>query len=314
MAASAAAAAALAAPAPATVVRVALWPEDSERQPFAVPTEPGNTLEVELPWPLEDWAGRGFTPDAERYAGDFVIQAARGGRRLFVTPVAQDAHRVLHVVMALGGGATRSLPLEFIPAPPTLAWRKVTFVVAAPDGAQRPCVTLQRDPPRARLRAPGPSSEIGLIRTMRLLLNTSAEGARDIVAANPALSLCAADAPPRDFGGFSLACRFAVRDSATGELGLCVSVANQTPRRLLFDPMSWVVRVGDHVYPAGTVDFASELEPRASAAAFLVVAGGPDGATTGLLADNAFEPSVALSGSVNPRPVRRLSLEGPDLR
>jgi hypothetical protein len=314
MAASAAAAAALAAPAPATIVRVSLWPEDSERQPFAVPTEPGNTVEVDLPWPLEDWAGRGFTPDSERYAGDFVIQAARGTRRLFVTPVAQDAHRVLHVVMAQGGGATRSLPLEFIPAPPTLAWRKVSFVAAAPQGAQQPPVSLLRAPPRSRLRAPGPDSEIGLIRTMRLLLNTTAEGARGIVAANPALALAAFDSPPRDLGPFSLACRFAVRDSNTGALGLCVSVANQTPRRLLFDPMSWVVRVGERVYPVGTVDFASELEPRASAAAFLVVAGGPDGETTGLLADNAFEPSVALGGSVNPRPVRRLSVEEPDAR
>jgi hypothetical protein len=314
LAASAAAAAALAAPLPATIVRVALGPEDSERRPFAVPTEPGNTVEVDLPWPLEDWAGRGFTPDAERYAGDFVIQAARGSRRIFVTPVSQEAHRVLHVVMDSGGGATRSLPIEFIPAPPPLAWRKVSFVAEAPDGARTPSVALLGAPPRSRIRAPGPSSEIGLMRTMRLLLNATDEGARSVASANPALALAPADAPPRDFGAFTLACRFALRDSTTGELGLCVSVANKTQRRLIFDPTSWMVRAGERVYPAAAADFNPDLGPGASAAALLVIGSGPDGETTRLLADNVFEPSVAILGALSPRPVRRLSLEEPNAR
>lgn len=310
----AASAAAAALAAPASIVRISLGPEAAELRPFAVPTEPGNTVEVDLPWPLEDWAGRGFTPDSERYAGDFVIQAARGSSRLFVTPVAADAHRVLHVVLAQGEGRTRSLPLEFIPAPASLAWRKVAFVANPAGSPPRPAVSLSRTPPAARLRAPGPASEIGLIRTLRLMLNTTEDGARDIAAASAGLSLAVLDAPPRDFGSFCLACRFAVRDSATGAVGLCVSVANRTARRLLFDPGSWVVRAGGRVYPAGTVDFASELEPWASAAAFLVLSGGPDGRTTALLADNDFEPSVVLCGSANPRPVRRMSLEGPDPR
>ena len=311
LAASAACAAALAAPVPASIVRVTLGAEESERRPFAVPTEPGNTVEVDLPWPLGDWAGRGFTPDPERFAGDFVIQAARGTRRLFVTPVSRDAHRVLHVVMECAGGATRSLPLEFMPAPPALAWRKVSFVADAPEGARRPPVALLDTPPASRLRAPGPDSQIGLIRTMRLLLNTTAEGARDIAAANPALTLAPADDAARDFGPFTLACRFSVRDALTGELGLCVGVANRTARRLIFDPRSWVVRAGEHVYAAAAADFSPELGPWASEAALLVVAGGPGGGTTRLLAGSALEPSVSLLGSASPRPVRRLSLEEP---
>jgi hypothetical protein len=308
IAAAASGAAALAAPVPASIVRVTLGPEESERRPFAVPTEPGNTVEVDLPWPLGDWAGRGFTPDADRFAGDFVIQAARGTRRLFVTPVSQDAHRVLHVVMECGGGATRSLPLEFIPAPPELAWRKVSFAAGTAGRPQRPPVSLLGGPPASRLRAPGPDSQLGLIRTMRLLANATEDGARDIAAANPALTLAQAGAPARDFGPFALACRFSVRDSTTGSLGLCVGVANKTDRRLIFDPRSWIVRAGDHVYAASAADFPPELGPGSGGAALLVVAGG---AASRLEAGNAFEPSVALLGSASPRPVRRISLEDP---
>jgi hypothetical protein len=239
-----------------------------------------------------------------------VIEASRGASRLFVTPVAQDAHRVLDVVLGGPGPRTRSLPLEFIPAPPSLAWRKVVFTAAAAEAGPRAAVSLARAAPATRLREPSPASEIGLLRTLRLMLNATREGARDIAAANPRLSLAAFDSPPRSFGDFTVACRFAVRDSATGELGLCASVANQTARRLLFDPTSWVIRAGDRVYPVGTVDFASEIEPGGSAAALLVLARGPGGEDTRLLADNAFLPSVRLSGSANPRPVARMGLPG----
>jgi hypothetical protein len=283
--------------------------EADERRPLALPTEPGNTAEIDFPWPVEDWAGRGFTPDPEKFAGDFVIQATRGSPRIFVTPVAAEAHRVLHVVLAPAAGPTRSVPIEFIPAPAGLAWRKVVFGPDTPRAEVRPAIALSARPPRAKLRDPSPESEIGLLRTLRLMLNTTAAGARDIAAANPSLALESFDGPRRSFGDFTILTRFAVLDSTTGALGLCASVANQTARRLLFDPASWVVRAGDRVYPIRTADFANELEPGATGTAFLVLARGPDGEAARLLPGNDFEISVILGGSVNPRPVRRLPLE-----
>jgi hypothetical protein len=297
-------------PGPPSIVRLALPPEGDEREPVALPSEPENTVEVEFPWPVVDWAGRGFTPDPERFAGDFVIEATRGKTRLFVTPVAADAHRVLHVVLAEPGAATRSLPIEFVPAPPGLAWRKVVFTSARPAKLPGPDVSLTAQPPPLLLRQPSPESELGLIRTLRLMLNTTADGAAAIAAANPALQFAIAAGKPRSFGDFTISTRFALRETTTDTLGLCASVANPTARRLLFDPGSWVVRVGDRVYPVRTVDFAGELDPGGEGAAFLVLGRGPNGERTRLLPSNAFEVSVLLAGSVNPRPVGRYTLEG----
>jgi hypothetical protein len=295
---------------PPSIVRIALPPEPDERRPFLVPAEPENTVEIDLPWPLEDWAGRGFTPDAEKFAGDFVIEATRGSARMFVTPVAAGAHRVLHVVLAEPGGATRGVPIEFVPAPSGLAWRKVVFGSPAPAGVPRPAVALSDRPPRTRLREPSPESELGLLRTMRLMLNTTAEGAGDIASANPSLALRSLGGVPRSFGDFTITNRFAVADATTGTLGICASVANLTSRRLLLDPAGWVVRAGDRVYPVGTVDFAGELEPGATEAVLLAVARGPDGGPPRLLPDNDFEVSALLAGSADPRPVLRMPLEG----
>ena len=295
---------------PPSIVRIALADEADERRPVALPTEAENTVEVDFPWPVEDWAGRGFTPDADRFAGDFVIEAERGKTRIFVTPVTAGAHRVLHVIHGGPEGATRGVPIEFIPAPAGLACTKVVFVAGTPAGPPRPKVSRAAATPRTRIREPGPESELGLLRTMRLMANTTADGAGDIAAANPALSLAGLDGAPRSFGDFTISNRFALRDSSTDTLGLCASVANQTSRRLLFDPESWVVRVGDRVYPVRTVDFASELEPGATGSVLLVVSRGPDGAPTRLLPDNRFEVSVLLTGSANPRPVMRMALEG----
>jgi hypothetical protein len=294
---------------PASIVRVTLSAEEDERQPITLPTEPENTVELDFPWPVEDWAGRGFTPDPEKYAGDFVIEATRGAPRIFVTPVSADAHRVLHVVLAQRGGRSRSVALELIPAPAGLAWRKVLFA-SGEDAGQGPHVTLATAAPRTHVREASPESEIGFLRTLRLLANSSPEGARAVAAANPSLTVENLGGAPRSFGTFSVQCLFAARDSTTGALGLCASVSNLTSRRLLFDPTSWVVRAGDRVYPVGTVDFSGEIEPGASQPAFLVLALGPDGEATRLLPANEFKVSVLPLGSASPRPVARLKLEG----
>jgi hypothetical protein len=275
-----------------------------------VPTEPENTVELDFPWAIEDWAGRGFTPDSEKYAGDFVIEAARGKARLFVTPIAAGAHRVLDIVLISPGGSSRGFPIEFVPAPAGLAWRKVVFTEAETAASKRRPVMLSASAPRTRLREPSPESELGMIRTLRLMLNTDADGAAAIAAANPALELKVLDGTPRSFGDFTLSNRFAVRDSTTDTVGICTSVANQTARRLIFDPVSWIVRAGERVYPVRTVDFANELEAGAEGVAFLVLTRGPSGEPTLLRPDNDFRVSVLLSASVNPRPVRRMRLEG----
>jgi hypothetical protein len=296
----------------ASIVHVALGPEAEEVRPVAVPTEPENTVELDLPAPLEDWAGRGFTPDPERFAGDFVIEAARGNSRCFITPVTAGAHRVLHVVVGSAETPARSIAVEFMPAPSALAWTKVVFDLPRPATAGFPAVTLSPRPPRTRLRDPSPESEIGLLRTLRLLLDAPAEGAAAVAAANPALAIAPLDGMPRSFGDFTLTPRFAVRDATTGAIGLCASVANQTSRRLLFDPAAWVLRAGDRVYPVGTVDFPPALEPAATAAAFLVVAFGPNGEPLRLLPSNHWEVSASLLASADPRPVRRMRIEGLD--
>ena len=115
-----------------TIVHIGLQPESEQRFPIIVPTEPEITLELEFPWPLEDWIGRGFTPEPGKYAGDFIVDATRGSTRLFVAPIVPQAHRVLHVILSPVSGATLSVPIELIPAPRGLAWRKIVFSACKP--------------------------------------------------------------------------------------------------------------------------------------------------------------------------------------
>jgi hypothetical protein len=293
---------------PASIVHLRLPPESDERQPIAVPTEPENTVELDFPWPVDDWAGRGFTPDADKFAGDFVIEATRGKSRIFVTPVAPDAHRVLHVVLAPPGLPSRSVPLELLPAPAGLAWRKLVLEDGSAESRQGPAVTLTARPPRSALRESSPESEIGLIRTMRLFLDTGKGGARSVAEANPSLQYAEGAGEPRSFGDFSISLRFALRDGRTGALGLCAEVSNHTRRRLEFDPQSWVVRAGNDVFEIGTADFSGELEPGAVGYAFLVLARGPDGLATRLLPGDDLRLSVLPVASLNPRPVSRIAI------
>ncbi len=293
--------------APASVVHLPLPGPSEESQPISMPTDPRDTLEVDLPWPLADWAGRGFTPDPERFAGDFVVEANRGAFHLFVTPVAADAHRVLHVVLAPPGQAERSVALEFVAAPPGLAWRKA--VLEAPPAAAAPeALTLARRPPPERYRSASPASQRGMLTELRLAALDLHGDPAGLVSARTSLSFARFDAPPRSFGDFTLRTRFALRDATTGSLGLCVSVSNATRRRLLFDPQGWVVRAGEHVYPVSAVDFSHALDPGAQALAFLVASPGPQGDGRRLLPGNDLEPSARVSDAQDPRPVTRAAM------
>ena len=294
---------------PASIVRIAMPPDAAEGRPIAVPAEPENTVELDFPWPVADWAGRGFTPDPEKFAGDFVIEASRGSRRVFVTPVAAGAHRVLDVILAAGEPNTRSLPVEFVPAPTGLAWRKVVFEDQAAPAQAATAFRLDGRPPPPATRGPSPESEIGLIRTMRAIAAMGPDDARAFAAANPALSLAILEGQPRSFGDYTVTLRFALRDATTGSLGICASVANLTARRLLFEPSGWVVRSGSRAYPVATADFPQLSEPGSASAAFLVVASGPDGLPTRLLADSPVELSARVGASASARPVVRQTLE-----
>ena len=197
--------------------------------------------------------------------------------------------------MRSDAGLTRSVALEFIPSPAGLAWRKVVFAPGEPAGSGPAGVPPSGAAPRAPARVEPGLGDRPPPDAQRSCANSTAEGARGIAAANPSLSLREPSTPPpRSFGDFSVQCLFAARDATTGALGLCASVSNHTARRLLFDPSSWVVRAGDRVYPVRTVDFAGEIEPGGSQAAFLVLARGPDGRPTRLPADDEFEASVVL--------------------
>jgi len=316
---------------PPSLVRLELPEEADQRYPIGIPTDPAQSVELAFPWPLIDWAGRGFTPDPETYAGDFLVDARRGSPRLFVTPLVQGGRRVLHVVLGPPGTAPRTVLLEFLPAPPESAWSKVTFVAAAsarpraaaadsgdrgapPEDAaaanvRSPVIRTLRPAPSPD-RTPTPEVQLGLIRTMRLVRTLPLERARALVAADPALEWDDRQRAPRSFGPFVLRLAFALRDRTTDCLGLCVDVRNATRRRLIFDAESWVVRAGERVYPLRTADFANEIEPEAAAVAWLVLGRAQDGSPTRLLPATDFQVSVKLTATVNPHPVLRFPLAG----
>ncbi len=310
------------APPPPTIRRLLLPSESAQRYPIAVPTDPDHSVELDFPWPVVDWAGRGFTPDPETYAGDFLVDARRGSPRIFVTPLVSGGHRVLHLIVQPAGGPQRSIPLEFLAAPAGEAWHKVVLVEGEPggEGPEAPPPSLDGPLRRAERaarpvgpagRAPTPVDELGLIHLMRRLHGLPADAAAALVAARPALQWDDHARPPQSFGPFTLRLAFALQDGATDCLGLCVEVRNATARRLIFDAESWVVRSGDRVYPVRTVDFAHEVEPESVQTAWLVLTPAPDQSPGLLPADGDLSVSVRLSASVNPKPIFRFPVDPP---
>lgn len=293
---------------PETVISRDISGDPSQGQPIAVPLDTENTLLVELPGPLQEWAGRGFTSDPGRFAGDIVIEAQRGSSRLFLTPLKSDARRILHAVFETGDGGTRSLVLELLAAPPGVGWHKL--------------VLTQRTASSARLRevspAPLPSafreasadSALGLLHALRMLRATGQGSGKALERAEPRFEIDERTYPASTAPEFSLEPVLRVQLKPTGETGLCVRVRNRSTRRILIDPLRWSARAASSTWPASTVDFSGLVEPLGCEEAYLVLP-----PVDGRVLAPTDELSIAanLSASYCARPVASVVLPGWDI-
>ncbi|WP_415907049.1 hypothetical protein [Oleiharenicola sp. Vm1] len=306
---------------PLTVVRFAL---DAERtRPYIILTNPVDATAVEVPYPIEDWAGRAFTTDPEKIAGDFFLRLRRGERTFFISPIVDGARRTLHIVMR-----GRTYPIEVAPAGALYAFRKVTFFDPAEEARQatEAAVAAQREttkarnatvqrlasPPRRDFTPATDEMQLGLIRFMQMLSNLPEKQAESAVAANAALAWARRDTDPSvETDRFRIRPYFVVRNNAMSALGVAVSIENKTQRRLTFLPDSFILRSGDEVLPATAADFNPIVEPGEKNIAFFVIARKPDGQRVLLEPSTPMRLSIALVRDVNPNPA--ISVDVSDL-
>lgn len=287
--------------------------------PFTVPCSPEDSVLIVLPYAVTGWSGRGFSPQGVANteanagtAGDFTVFPGdlRGYKQFTISALVDRSSRTMHIFMEGG----KILSIECVVAPSRdMAFRGVTFidtnatkqaVAEAVEVARDRANTIERseEPPVSRYQEPSPESQVGLKNFMKALLAMNEERAAKMVGANPALQLVRLR-DVTDSGDYKITMRFALRDEITDTLGLCVTVKNETHGRLIFDNASWILRSGDRVYPVPTAEFVGELEPGASAAAFLVLARDAHGAPTRILPDGNYRVGLDLKGKVNTKPV-----------
>lgn len=296
-------------PPPVTVLRIAL--DNDRTTPYIILTTPNNATAVELPYAIEDWAGRAFTPDPSRIAGDFFISVRPGENVFFISPLTEGATRTLHIIMR-----GHDYPIELRPAPEKYAFRKVVFfdpvaeqaaitsAAAAARAKGHPTTKVQRvwSPPQQPLAAATPELQIGLIHFMQMLANLSPAQAAQAVAANKALTWAVRDDDATEAGDYRLKPIFAVRNNLMHALGVAVVIENTSKRVVSFMPDSFVLRSGEHVYPQTAADFNPRMAPGEKQTGFFVVARTPDDRPIDLAADTPMSPSLAIASTANPKP------------
>lgn len=299
--------------------------ELQENQVVCVPTHPNVTVFIQFPGPITDFAGRGFSEDPAEVAGDFFVRHVDGDSYLAVTPLTDTARRTLHVI---SGG--HGYPLHFFPATEDAAWDKLILVEAirtdsrqvrlAREGGKRPAasalptgsdgVTRSSHPPRANAKHLGVERTLGVIDTLRMLANLPPAKALAVVQCNRALALSLAS-KVQDFGEYKITTHFVLRDNVYDALGFSLSIENVSRNELHFEPNSFTVRAGDHVYAATASDWSPLVPPKEKVPVFFVVAGDGSGGLNRLSCDNDFRVSLAVAARTNPHPTSTLAVPAP---
>lgn len=301
------------------------YPED-QKTPFIVSCSPEESVLISVPYPIRSWAGRGFAPqqetptnnggNVEPIAGDFLVIPGKleGYKEFAISALVNRADRTLHLMLE----GDRVLTLEFIVVPnESQAFRRVRFVSgAAAAAAVNAAVVAERtkanaierteEPPESNYVDPTPETQQGLRNFARALLAMNAERARQMIAANPAIQAFVfdgKDAKTEENGDYSIVYRYALRDQVTDSLAVLVALKNNTGMRLSFDPQSWILRSGSHVYPIPTQDFSGVLDPNETRVVVLVLARDQYGMPTRLLPSSPLRISLKQLGRNSTKPV-----------
>ena len=260
-----------AAPIPTRVPTVVVRPlpkRGEQTSPLRVGTTEDWSTELDFPWPVVDWRGRGFTPDPGRFSGDFMIDLEPGSRHFTVSALTAAAHRVLHVELAPTDGPSLTYPIEFVPEPSDIAPRRVTFTALEEPG--RP--STAPDTSRPARGAVQPGAEEALLNLMRALKGLSPEAVARLIAPFPGLAFTSLSQPALVLPEFSVTPRYALTDCARNLTGLAVSLTNTTGKRILVDPLSWSLGSPAQVIRPLAVDTLGWTEPHEDACLCLVVA------------------------------------------
>lgn len=310
------------------VIRVLL----DENTPTYILTHPEVTTEVQFPYAIKAYGGRGFTARPSETPGDFFFGLVEGQKQFWISPLAEGVRRNMHVVLVNG----KSYPLIFLPVDSqNMAFQKVIFAdlasVAEQSVAMKESGAAQRieisDTPPENSRMPvTPAIQMGLMDFAKTLANLPEETARILVQRandeakrdNPGrrlpryaltIQFDAAEAKkgiapiPFPTGPYRIRQCFVLRNNDIDSLCFVVVVENSSRDNLTFEPNGFMVRAGEHVYPSSLADWNPRLAPGDKQVAFFVVTGTMDGQRNNLRSDNQFVITAELLGQQSTKPV-----------
>ena len=254
-------------PVPNVITRV-LPRSEEETTALRVGTTEQWSTEIDLPYPVIDWRGRGFTPDPDHVAGDFMLDLDPGSQHFTISALGPSAHRVLHVELLAPDGKHLTYPIEFVPEAAETAPRRVTFVGWEPT----PDVLPTGTPAAGPALPTSPRSIEALMGLMASLKALTPLEAGPVVATSPNLAYHVLHQAPCMLPEISILPVSAITDVSRGLTGLFVWLKNTGAKSILMDPLSWTITLPTGTVRVLAVDYTAWTKPGDEALVCLVVA------------------------------------------
>ena len=266
----------------------------NENIPQSIPMHPSVTLTIQFPYEIDGLNGAGFTPDITKASGEYLISYTAPNNYFSLYPLV-DYPEVRNLNIIVKGRIYVLRP--YLVADPQKAWTSLVFEdpeVKKRKEAPHPSIHKSFSPPKPKLESSSTAKIIGMIDMTKLLSQVKEPVLKELLNVMPHMKVSLRENDVLDFGEYRIFLDIVSRHNKYDILVYGLRVINDSKQDIIFNPESFTVRCGEHVYTQVVSDFQGKVAPGETAVGYFAIIGTAEGTPNYLDPSNQFQVNVGL--------------------
>ncbi len=262
-----------------------------ETIPQEIPMHPSVTLTIQFPHIIDGLNGAGFTADATKPFGEFLVSYTEPNNYFSLYPLVENPlPRNLNIIVK---GKIYVLR-PYLVTNSNKAWTALIFKDPEIYKAETPHPKVYKSvtPPKKTFETSSAAKIIGIIDMTKMLSQIKEPILNELLNVMPHVSVSLRQNDIQEYGTHRVFLDIVVRHDKYDILVFGVRVINDSQEDIVLNPESFTVRCGDQVYTQVVSDFQGRVKPGESAIGYFAIIGTAEGSPNYLAPNNAFQVNI----------------------
>lgn len=263
-----------------------------ETIPHEIPMHHSVTLTIQFPHIIDGLNGAGFTADATKPFGEFLVSYTEPNNYFSLYPLVENPlPRNLNIIVK---GKIYVLR-PYLTPDPNKAWTALIFKdpeTAKDKEPPHPRIYKSTRLPTKKLETSSTAKIIGMIDMTKMLSQIKEPILKELLETMPDISVSLRQNDLQEYGTHRVFLDIVSRHDKYDILVFGVRIINDSQENIVLNPESFTVRCGNQVYTQVVSDFQGRVQPRESAIGYFAIIGTAEGSPNYLSPNNTFQVHI----------------------